>query len=137
MGRTPIFTRRNSQGWAKTCSKSSTAIANISPPEFFRHRDRSTPLCKRTFPLTTTDQWKDPARWYDTLYSQWDMKNQVLRSPDDRDGGSLSPYMVACDDTELGKPAYVAGKNIRLYPLQDEIDSVEAHIRRYVWGGLQ
>src|ERR1035437_5352881 len=70
------------------------------------------------------------------LYSQWDMKNQILRSPDDRDGGSLNPYMVACDDTELGKPAYIAGKNI-VYPDRSEIDSVEAHIRKYVWGGLQ
>jgi predicted secreted protein len=91
---------------------------------------------KRAHFLTTTDQWKDPSRWYDTLYSQWDMKNQILRSPDDRDGGSLNPYMVACDDTELGKPAYIAGKNI-VYPDQGEIDSVEAHIRKYVWGGLQ
>ncbi len=104
--------------------------------EFFITEPLETLYKKRAHFLTTTDQWKDPTRWYDTLYSQWDMKNQILRSPDDRDGGSLSPYMVACDDTELGKPAYIAGKNI-VYPDQAEIDSVEAHIRKYVWGGLQ
>jgi hypothetical protein len=104
--------------------------------EFFVTEPLETLYKKRAHFLTTTDQWKDPKRWYDTLYSQWDMKNQILRSPDDRDGGSLAPYMVACDDTELGKPAYIAGKNI-VYPDQAEIDSVEAHIRKYVWGGLQ
>ena len=104
--------------------------------EFFVTEPLETLYKKRAHFLTTTDQWKDPKRWYDTLYSQWDMKNQILRSPDDRDGGSLNPYMVACDDTELGKPAYIAGKNI-VYPDQGEIDSVEAHIRQYVWGGLQ
>jgi len=104
--------------------------------EFFVTEPLETLYKKRAHFLATTDQWKDPARWYDTLYSQWDMKNKILRSPDDRDGGSLQPYMVACDDTELGKPAYLAGKNI-FYPNQQEIDSVEAHIRKYVWGGLQ
>ncbi|MBZ5583797.1 MAG: hypothetical protein LAQ30_16620 [Acidobacteriia bacterium] len=104
--------------------------------EFFVTEPLETLYKKRAHFLVTNDQWKDPTRWYDTLYSQWDMKNQILRSPDDRDGGSLNPYMVACDDTELGKPAYIAGKNI-VYPDQGEIDSVEAHIRKYVWGGLQ
>jgi hypothetical protein len=104
--------------------------------EFFVTEPLETLYKKRAHFLSTTDQWEDPARWYDTLYSQWDMKNQILRSPDDRDGGSLNPYMVACDDTELGKPAFLAGKNI-VYPDQAEIDSVEAHIRKYVWGGLQ
>ena len=104
--------------------------------EFFVTEPLETLYKKRARFLTTTDQWKDRTRWYDTLYSQWDMKNQILRSPDDRDGGSLNPYMVACDDTELGKPAYIAGKNV-VYPDQGEIDSVEAHIRKYVWGGLQ
>jgi hypothetical protein len=104
--------------------------------EFFVTEPLETLYKKRAHFLATTDQWKDPNRWYDTLYSQWDMKNQILRSPDDRDNNSLQPYMVACDDTELGKPAYLAGKNI-VYPEQSEIDSVEAHIRKYVWGGLQ
>ena len=72
--------------------------------EFFVTEPIETLYKKRTHFLTTTDQWKDPSRW--------DMKNQVLRSPDDRDGCSLNPYMVACDDTELGKPAYIAGKNV-------------------------
>jgi len=104
--------------------------------EFFVTEPLETLYKKRAHFLTTADQWKDPNRWYNTLYSQWDMKNQILRSPDDRDNNSLQPYMVACDDTELGKPAYIAGKNI-VYPVQSEIDSVEAHIRQYVWGGLQ
>ena len=61
-------------------------------------------------------------------------KDHILRSPDDLDG--LQSYAVACDDTILGKSAFIAGKNI-VYPSQKEISAVEAYIRKYVWGGLQ
>ena len=62
------------------------------------------------------------------------MRNQKLRSPDDLDG--LQSYSVACDDPSLGKAPYIAAKNV-FYPDQKELDSVEAYIRKYVWGGLQ
>jgi hypothetical protein len=104
--------------------------------EFFVTEPLETLYKKRAQFLVNHDQWNDPNLWYDTLYSQWDMKNQKLRSPDDLDNGSLNPYMVADDDTALGKPGYLAGKNM-FYPDQKEIDSVEAYIRKYMWGGQQ
>jgi hypothetical protein len=104
--------------------------------EFFVTEPLETLYKKRAQFLVSHDQWNDPKLWYDTLYSQWDMKNQKLRSPDDLDNGSLNPYMVADDDTALGKPGYLAGKNI-FYPDQKELDSVEAYIRKYMWGGQQ
>jgi hypothetical protein len=102
--------------------------------EFFVTEPLETLIKKRAQFLVTHEQWKDPKRWYNSLYSQWDMKHQVLRSPDDLDG--LQSYAVACDDTALGKAPYIAAKNV-FFPDQKEIDSVESYIRDYVWGGLQ
>lgn len=102
--------------------------------DFFVTEPVETLIKKRASFLVTHEQWNDSKRWYNTLYSQWDMKHQILRSPDDLDG--LQPYMVACDDTALGKAPYLAAKNI-FFPEQKEVDSIENYIRNYVWGGLQ
>ncbi len=102
--------------------------------EFFVTEPLETLIKKRARFLVTHEQWRDPKRWYNGLYSQWDMKHQVLRSPDDLDG--LQSYAVACDDTALGKAPYLAAKNV-FFPEQTEIDSLENYIRQYVWGGLQ
>jgi hypothetical protein len=102
--------------------------------EFFVTEPLETLIKKRARFLVTHEQWKDPNRWYNALYSQWDMKHQVLRSPDDLDG--LQSYAVASDDPALGKAPYVAAKNV-FFPDQEEITSVENYIQRYVWGGLQ
>jgi hypothetical protein len=102
--------------------------------EFFVTEPLETLIKKRARFLVTHEQWKDPKLWYTGLYSQWDMKHQVLRSPDDLDG--LQSYAVASDDPALGKAPYLAQKNV-FFPEQDEIDSVEYYIRHYVWGGLQ
>src|SRR6266700_1012449 len=102
--------------------------------EFFVTEPLETLIKKRAQFLVTHEQWKDPKLWYTDLYSQWDMKHQVLRSPDDLDG--LQSYAVACDDPALGKAPYLAAKNV-FFPDQQEVDSLENYIRRYVWGGLQ
>jgi hypothetical protein len=102
--------------------------------DFFVTEPLETLIKKRAAFLVTHEQWNDPKRWYNTLYSQWDMKHQILRSPDDLDG--LQSYAVACDDTALGKAPYLAAKNI-FFPEQKEVDSIENYIRNYVWGGLQ
>ena len=102
--------------------------------DFFVTEPLETLIKKRAAFLVSHEQWNDPKRWYNSLYSQWDMKSKVLRSPDDLDG--LQSYAVACDDTALGKPPYLAAKNI-FFPEQKEIDSLENYIRNYVWGGLQ
>ena len=104
------------------------------PLDFFVTEPLETLYKKRAHFLVTHEQWNDPKRWYNGLYSQWDMKHQVLRSPDDLDG--LQSYAVACDDPALGKAPYLAAKNV-FFPEQDEIASVENYIQHYVWGGLQ
>ena len=102
--------------------------------DFFVTEPLETLIKKRARFLATHEQWHDPKRWYDSLYSQWDMKHQVLRSPDDLDG--LQSYAVACDDPALGKAPYLAAKNV-FFPRPEEISSVEDYIQHYVWGGLQ
>ena len=102
--------------------------------EFFVTQPLETLFKKRASFIVTHEQHRDPSKWYNGLFSQWDMKHQILRSPDDLDG--LQSYAVACDDPILGKAMYVAGKNV-FYPSQTEISAVEYYIKNYVWGGLQ
>jgi hypothetical protein len=102
--------------------------------DFFATEPLETLIKKRARFLMTHEQWNYPNRWYNGLYSQWDMKHQVLRSPADLDG--LQSYAVACDDPALGKAPYLAARNV-FFPDQDEITSVENYIQYYVWGGLQ
>ena len=102
--------------------------------EFFVTEPLETLFQKRASFMVTHEQWRDPNLWFNGLISQWDMKNQKLRSPDDLDG--LQSYAVACDDPALGKAPYIAAKNI-YYPSQPEIQAVEYYIQKFVWGGLQ
>lgn len=102
--------------------------------EFFITEPLETLFKKRAAFLVTHEQVHDPSKWYNTVFSQWDMKHEVLRSPDDLDG--LQSYAVASDDPALGKAPYVAGKNV-FFPVQSEIDAVEKYIKDFVWGGLQ
>lgn len=102
--------------------------------EFFVTEPIETLFKKRSAFIVSHEQHTDPSKWYNGLFSQWDMKNHILRSPDDLDG--LQSYAVACDDTELGKSAFIAGKNT-VYPTQKEISAVEDYISKFVWGGLQ
>lgn len=102
--------------------------------EFFVTEPLETLIKKRAAFLMTKQQHRDPDKWYNGLVSDWDMKNKVLRSPDDRDG--LRAYVVACDDPGLCKVPYVALKNVD-YPAASEIEAIEYYLKHYVWGGLQ
>jgi hypothetical protein len=102
--------------------------------EFFVTEPLETLFKKRASFLVSHEQVKDPSKWYNTVFSQWDMKHEILRSPDDLD--NLQSYAVASDDPALGKAPYIAGKNI-FYPSQPEIDAVESYLKDFVWGGLQ
>jgi len=109
--------------------------AGSMPLEFFVTEDLETVIKKRANFLTTRQQHQDPSKWYYGVYSDWDMKNRVLRSPDDRDG--LPTWLVdACDDAGNARPAYVASKNVYL-PVQAEVASVDLYIKHYLWGGMQ
>jgi len=54
--------------------------------EFFVTEPLETLVKKRASFLVSHHQHRDPAKWYNGLFSEWDMKTKVLRSPDDKDG---------------------------------------------------
>ena len=105
--------------------------------EFFATESLETLIKKRSSFIVNHQQHRDASKWYNGLYSIYDMKNGILRSPDDTDGfeGWWS-YVVASDDPVLGKAPYVAAKNV-YYPDTAEIASVEYHIEHFLWGGMQ
>jgi hypothetical protein len=102
--------------------------------QFFVTQPLETLIKKRAAFIVSHEQHRNPKKWYNGLFSQWDMKHQVLRGPDNLD--HLRRYMVACDDPILGKAEFIAEKNV-YYPNAKEIAAVEYYIRHYVWGGLQ
>jgi hypothetical protein len=105
--------------------------------EFFATEPIATLLEKRSRFIVENQQHRDPDLWYDGLYSIWDMRNEVLRGPDNLDGyEGWWGYMVAADDPVLGIAPYLASVNA-LDPVPEQIESLEYHIENFVWGGLQ
>ena len=102
--------------------------------EFFVTESLSTLIKKRSSFLVTHQQHRDPAKWYNGLFSEWDMKAKVLRGPDDKDG--LADYILASDDPALCKAPYIAAKNT-IYPHAKEIEALEYYLKNFVWGKLQ
>ncbi|HEY7089852.1 MAG TPA: DUF5695 domain-containing protein [Tepidisphaeraceae bacterium] len=102
--------------------------------EFFVTEPLETLIRKRASFLVSHQQHRDPTKWYNGLFSEWDQTRHILRSPDDTDG--LRDYVVACDDPGLCKAPYVASKNVS-YPDQREVEAIDYYIHNYVWGGLQ
>jgi hypothetical protein len=103
--------------------------------EFFVTEPLETVIKKRAAFLVHRQQHKDPNKWYNGVYSDWDMKNHILRSADDRDG--LQTWLTdACDDAGNARPAYVASKNV-FFPDPKDIESVDYYIKHYLWGGMQ
>ncbi len=105
--------------------------------EFFVTEPLETLIKKRARFITTRQQHRDPSKWYDGLYSVYDMRAKTLRGPDDTDGFDFWwGYVVAADDPVLGKAPFVASKNAK-FPDADEIASLEYYLERFVWGKLQ
>ena len=106
--------------------------------EFFVTEPLETLYKKRAAFIVDRQQHKDPSKWYDGLFSVYDMKNHVLRGPDNPDYFDTSrlSYVLTCDDPALCKAPFVAAKNV-FYPDQHEIDAVEYYIEHFVWGKLQ
>ena len=102
--------------------------------EFFACEPLGTLIKKRAAHLVGRQQIRDPQKWYDGLFSDWDMRSKILRSPDDLDG--LKDFWVACDDPGSCKAPYVAAKNVS-FPDAREVEAVEYYIKNYVWGKLQ
>jgi hypothetical protein len=103
--------------------------------EFFVTEPLETLISKRAAFLVDKHQHKDPSKWYVGVYSDWDQKNEILRSPEDRDG--LSAWLTdANDDAGNARPAFIASKNV-FFPNHKEIESLELYISKYLWGGMQ
>ena len=105
--------------------------------EFFVTEPLETLIKKRAWFLTSRQQHRDPSKWYDGLFSVYDMRAKALRGPDDTDGFDFWwGYVVACDDPALCKAPYLASKNVS-FPVQEEIAAVEYYLEHFVWGKLQ
>ncbi len=105
--------------------------------EFFCTQPLDTLFQKRSRFLVNRQQHRDSSKWYNGLFSIYDMKNSVLRGPDNTDGfDGWWGYMLSGDDAALSKAPYLAAKNV-FYPKQEEIDALEYYIEHFVWGRLQ
>ena len=105
--------------------------------EFFVTEPLAVLLDKRCRFLVEKQQHRDPDQWYDGLFSVWDMRRAVLRSPRDTDGfDGWWGYVLCCDDTALPKAPFLAMKNAHR-PARREIEAVEYYIERFLWGRMQ
>ncbi len=105
--------------------------------EFFSAEPVETLIKKRSAFIVNRQQHKVPGKWWDGLYSVYDMKYGKLRSPEDTDGfDGWWGYVIACDDPILGKAPFIAAKNV-IYPDSTEIASLEYYLENFVWGKLQ
>lgn len=91
---------------------------------------------KRASFIATHQQHRDTTKWYNGLYSLWDMENKELLSPENK-GVLPYPYMVGgSDDPSNCKALYLSEKNV-VYPDKEEIASLEYYEKNFVWGKLQ
>ena len=105
--------------------------------EFFVTEPLETLIKKRTAFLVDKQQHRGTGKWYEGLFSVWDMREAVLRGPENTGGfDGWYGYTLTCDDTALPKAPFIAAKNVH-FPEQKEIDAVEYYIEKFVWGGLQ
>jgi len=103
--------------------------------EFFCCELLETLIKKRAAFIAKKQQVRGTDKWFEGLFSLWDMREKVLRNPDNT--GGLHPYMVGgSDDPGLCKAPYIAAKNVH-FPDLGEIAAVEYYIERFLWGGLQ
>lgn len=106
--------------------------------EFFVTEPLETLYKKRASFIVNRQQHTDPSKWYNGLFGVYDMKNAVLRGPDNGDFFDTSrlSYVLTCDDPGLCKAPFLAALNVA-YPNQKQIDAIEYYIKNFVWGGLQ
>jgi hypothetical protein len=103
--------------------------------EYFVTEPLRTLVQKRAAFIVDHQQVRDPSKWYDGLFSVWDMEEKVLRTPDDT--GGLDGFIVGgSDDPDLAKAPYVATKNLA-YPDDRQIAALEYYAQHFVWGKLQ
>ncbi len=108
------------------------------PLEFFVTEPLETLIKKRAAFIVQKQQHRDPAKWYDGLYSLWDRRQPAGRNllgPEHT--GGQHPYAVSgSDDPSNSKCLLVAEKNVA-YPEASEVASLEYFIKHFVWGRHQ
>jgi hypothetical protein len=105
--------------------------------EFFVTEPMETLIKKRASFIVAKQQIKDSTKWWNGVYGPYDMKAKVTRTIEDPDIFlDRMVYALTCDDPGLSKAPYIAAKNVS-FPNQKEIESLEYHIKNFVWGGLQ
>jgi len=106
--------------------------------EFFVTQSLETLIRKRAAFIAGKQQHRDTAKWYDGLFSLWDVRmpeGRNLLGPDNL--GGQHPYAVSgSDDPSNSKGIYLSEKNIA-YPEPKEIEALEYFLERFVWGKHQ
>ena len=102
--------------------------------EFFLTHSISKLLKSRAKHLVKHQQYRG-AKWYNGLFSQWDMQTQQFITPDNQMG--LYRYITGgADDPGLCKAPFLAEKNL-IYPQAEEVEALEYYIDHFLWGGQQ
>lgn len=104
--------------------------------DFFVTEPTEILIKKRSKFITEKQQIKDPSKWYDGLYSLWNVEKDRCLSPDYVEGVQYPFFVGGSDDPSNGKPLYISEKNT-VYPDQKEIAALEYYEKEFVWGGLQ
>ncbi len=108
------------------------------PLEFFVTEPLETLIKKRAAFIAHKQQHRDPAKWYDGLFSLWDVRlpeGKNLLGPDNLAG--QYPYAVSgSDDPSNSKCMFLSEKNV-VFPDKAEIEALEYFIERFVWGKHQ
>lgn len=104
--------------------------------DFFVTESVETLIHKRAAFLTAHQQYKDPSKWYDGLFSLYDMEKEEFLGPDHM-GDLRDKYMIGgSDDPSNSKPIYLSEKNV-FFPDAEEIAALEYYEEHFVWGKLQ
>lgn len=108
------------------------------PMEFFVTQSLETLITKRASFIVNAQQHKDPSKWYNGLYSLWDVRREPgenLLGPENT-GGQYMYAVSGSDDPSTGKPVFLSEKNV-VYPDPTEIASLEYHLEHFSWGKHQ
>jgi hypothetical protein len=106
--------------------------------EFFVTQPIETLIKKRAAFIAGKQQHRDPEKWYNGLFSLWDVRlpdGKNLLGPDNL--GGQHPYAVSgSDDPSNSKCIYLSEKNV-VYPDKKEIEALEYFLKNFVWGKHQ
>lgn len=106
--------------------------------EFFVTQPIESVIKKRAAFIVANQQHRDPSKWYDGLFSLWDVRQSQgkhLLGPDNL-GGQYAYAVSGSDDPSNSKAVFLSEKNVA-YPDPKEIEALEYYLQHFVWGKLQ